>query len=119
MGYFSKCCAKTFLPVVAPSRDIPRLNLVVALLPNGTRAQGPYDGYGRVGGFDLQRDWDRVKLVLSEYYRGEAYDELGRSGDEMAQGYFMSDQFLHHCLRNGPFKNRAAYMRAFKKLANW
>lgn len=119
MGYFSKCCAKTHLPVIVPSRDIPRLNNVVALLPDGTRAQGAYDGYGRVGGFDLQQDWDRVKLVLAEYYSGEAYDELGPSGDEMAQGHFMSDRFLHHCLRNGPFKNRAEYTRTFKKLADW
>jgi hypothetical protein len=119
MGYFSKCCAKTHLPVVVESVGISRLNEVVALLPGGRKAQGSYDGYGRVGGVDLQKDWDRVKLILAEHYNGEAYDELGQSGDEMGQGYFMSRDFLHHCLRHGPFKNRAAYTRAFKKLANW
>lgn len=122
MGYFSKCCAKTYLPVIVPSRDIPRLNNVVALLPDGTRVQGSYDGYGRIDGVDIYRDWDhwlKVKFVLAEYYTGEAYEELGPSGDEMAQGHFMSDRFLHHCLRNGPFKNRAEYTRTFKKLADW
>lgn len=119
MGYFSKCCAKTFLPVVAPSVGVPRLNLVVALLPGGLRALGEYDGYGRVGSVDLQQEWDKVKLVLAEYYEAERYEDLGPSGNELGQGYFMSRDFLHHCLRHGPFKNRAAYTRAFKKLANW
>jgi hypothetical protein len=119
MGFFSKCCAKTHLPIVAPARGIPRLNLVVALLPDGRKVEGSYDGYGRVEGVELHDDWDRVKLVLQEHYQGETYDQLGKSGDELGQGYFMSREFLHHCLQHGPFKDRAAYTRAFKKLANW
>lgn len=119
MGYFSKCCAKTHLPVVVADRNIPRLNMVVALLPDGRKAEGSYDGYGRVGDADLQQEWDRVKLILKEHYNGEGYDDVGKSGDELAQGYFMSKEFLHHCLLKGPFKDRAAYTRAFKKLANW
>jgi hypothetical protein len=57
--------------------------------------------------------------VLAEYYNGEEYKDLGPSGDEMAQGFFMDIRFLHHCLRNGPFKSRAEYVKAFKKYANW
>ena len=49
MGYFSKCCAKTHLPVVVESLGIPHLNNVVALLPDGRKFEGSYDGYGRVG----------------------------------------------------------------------
>lgn len=123
MGFFSKTCAKTHLPIVAPARGIPRLNLVVALLPDGSRVIGSYNGYGSVdtdaGRVELHDDWDRVKLVLQEYYQDEAYEQLGKSGNELGQGYFMSREFLHHCLQHGPFKDRAAYTRAFKKLANW
>lgn len=123
MGFFSKTCAKTHLPIVAPERGIPRLNRVVALLPDGRRIAGTYDGYGRVEGetgrVELHDDWDRVKFILAEWYEGEGYEDIGKSGDELAQGYFMSREFLHHCLQHGPFKNRAAYTRAFNKLANW
>jgi hypothetical protein len=123
MGFFSKTCAKTHLPIVAPARGIPRLNMVVALLPDGSKVAGGYTGYGSIetnaGRVELHDDWEKVKLVLQEHYAGEAYAQLGKSGDELGQGYFMSREFLHHCLQHGPFKDRAAYTRAFKKLANW
>ena len=123
MGFFSKTCAKTHLPIVAPARGIPRLNRVVALLPDGGKVVGSYTGFGSIdndaGRHELHADWDRVKLVLQEHYEEEGYNQLGKSGDELAQGYFMSREFLHHCLQHGPFKDRAAYTRAFKKLANW
>lgn len=124
MGYFSKCCAKTHLPILTEYKDVPQLSKVVALLPDGTKAQGLYDGYGRVGGEDVvERDgkwvWPKVKMVLANYYNGETYDELPKSGDELAQGYFMSNEFILYCLTHGPFKNRAGYVRAFKKYANW
>ena len=35
MGYFSKTCAKTHLPVVVQTLGIPHLNNVVALLQIG------------------------------------------------------------------------------------
>ena len=125
MGYFSKTCAKTHMPVVVEALEIPRLNMVVALMPDGRKFEGAYDGYGRVGGKNvLEYDdgnfmWPKVKFVLREYYNGEKYEELGKSGDELAQGYFMDKKFLHYCLLKGPFKNRAEYTRAFKKHANW
>ena len=125
MGFFSKTCAKTHLPIFADCKDIPRLSDVVALLPNGARLTGSYDGYGRVGGMCLVEtargrfQWPEVKMVLAEYYNGEDYKDLGKSHDEMAQGYFMDPLFLHHCLRNGPFESYAEYKKAFKKYANW
>jgi hypothetical protein len=125
MGYFSKTCAKTHLPVVVDALGIPRLNLVVALMPDGRKFEGSYDGYGRVGGENvLEYDdgkwmWPKVKFVLRDHYNGETYDELGKSGDEKAQGFFMDKAFLHYCIMHGPFKNRAEYTRAFKKYANW
>ncbi|NBT32704.1 MAG: hypothetical protein EBT13_12620 [Rhodobacteraceae bacterium] len=126
MGCFSKTCAKSHWPVVSQwRRAYPDFTQVVALLPNGEIIRGAYDGYGRVDGIDVMESprgrywWPRVKLVLERFYAGETYDQLGRSGDELAQGYFMSGHFLDHCFENGPFKNRAAYRRAFKLYANW
>jgi hypothetical protein len=119
MGYFSKTCAKTHLPVVVQSLGIPHLNNVVALLPDGRKFEGSYDGYGRVAGEELHDDWEQVKFVLRDFYDGEAYADVGKSGDELAQGYFMDKQFLHYCIKHGAFKNRAQYVRAFKKYANW
>ena len=80
---------------------------------------------GRVAGTGLVEtargrfQWPEVKMVLAEYYNGEEYKDLGRSGDELAQGWFMDELFLHHCLRNGPFESYAEYKKAFKKYANW
>jgi len=125
MGYFSKCCAKTNLPIVVAEKGIPRLNFVVALTPDGEVVEGSYDGYGRVNGINLVEGprggyrWPKVKMVLKEHYNGEKYEELPKSHDEMAQGYFMAPAFLHFCILQGPFKNRAGYVRAFKKYANW
>lgn len=123
MGFFSKCCAKTHLPIVAPERGIPKLNRVVALLPDGQKHLGAYDGYGRVetdeGRVELHDDWGKVKFILADYYNNEGYKDVGKSGDELAQGYFMSQEFLHFCLGHGPFESRVQYTRAFKKLAGW
>ena len=69
MGFFSKTCAKTHLPIVSHYKDIPRLSEVVALLPNGKKFTGSYDGYGRVAGTGLvetargRYQWPEVKMV--------------------------------------------------------
>ena len=122
MGLFSKTCAKTNLPVVHSQRGFPRLNLVVALTPDGEKVEGSYDGYGRVADRELCTDyekWLKTKFVLSHAYAGETYDQLGDSHDELGQGHFMRDDFLIYCVTVGQFKNYAAYKRAFKKLAGW
>lgn len=125
MGFFSKCCAKTHLPILTIQKEVPRLSTVVALLPDGTKRQGIYDGYGRVDGVSVMADadgrdiWKKVKFVLLDHYNGEAYHDLGPSGDELAQGFFMHKDFILYCLMHGAFKNRAQYVRAFKKYAAW
>jgi len=124
MGFTSKTCAKTHLPITCTykSRDFSE---VIALLPDGGVRFGHYDGYGRVNNESVMENekgewiWEKVKFILARHYKGEAYHELGNSGDELAQGYFMDDEFLEYCKKHGPFKNRAAYVRAFKKYANW
>jgi hypothetical protein len=125
MGFFSKTCAKTHLPVVADCKGLPRLNEIVALYPNGTKLEGSYDGYGRVNGIDLlpdgyvEKKWDAIKFVLKDKYAGETYKELGNSGDELAQGYFMSDRFLLHCMKVGSFASYAEYKKAMHKYGDW
>jgi len=121
MGFFSKTCAKTHLPVVADCKDLPFLNEIVVLYPNGTKLEGSYDGYGRVNGIDLlpdgyvEKKWDAIKFVLKGKYEGETYKELGKSGDELAQGYFMSDRFLLYCMKVGSFESYADYKKSMHK----
>lgn len=125
MGFFSKTCAKTNLPVVADCKGLPRLNEIVVLLPNGKKLEGSYDGYGRVGGISLmpngyiEKEWDAIKFVLKDKYAGESYKELGESGDELAQGYFMSDRFLLYCMKVGSFASYADYKKAMYKYGDW
>ena len=124
MGFFSKCCAKSHLPVVTKYRDgTPHeLTEVVALTPNGKKVEGIYDGYGRVGGIELYEDyddWRKVKFVLKMHYNGESYKDLPKSYDELAQGYFMADEFLKHCMSVKSFKSRKEYEKSFKELAGW
>jgi len=125
MGFFSKTCAKTHLPVVADCKGLPRLNEIVVLYPNGKTLEGSYDGYGRVNGIDLlpdgyvEKKWDAIKFVLKDKYAGETYKELGNSGDELAQGYFMSDRFLLHCMKVGSFASYADYKKAMLKYGDW
>ena len=124
MGFFSKCCAKSHLPVVNKYRDgaPPALTEVVALTPNGKVVEGIYDGYGRVGDAEYCGDdyqWDKVKFVLKMHYNGESYKDLPKSYDELAQGYFMADEFLKHCMSVKSFKSRKEYEKSFKELAGW
>jgi len=119
MGFFSKTCAKTNLPVVHSGRGYPQLSNVVALLSGGGKVEGEYDGYGRVGGVDLASDWDSVKFILTDKYDGENYEDVGNSDNEDAQGHFMSDRFLDYCIKVESFKSKEDYKKAFAKLADW
>lgn len=125
MGFFSKVCVKTNKPVVHEMRGFPALSEVVALYPDGRKITGSYDGYGRVGGEDLcpdgydEKTWGSIKFVLASAYEGEEWKNLPKSHDELAQGHFMDDRFLHHCESIDGFKNYAEYKRVFKTMANW
>jgi hypothetical protein len=125
MGFFSKTCAKTHLPIVADCVGYSKLNNIVVLYPDGRKIEGSYDGYGRVDGEDLCPNgydhdlWESLKFVIADSYEGESYKDLGKSHNELAQGYFMSDKFLEHCMVVGSFKTHAEYKKAFKKLADW
>ena len=80
---------------------------------------GEYDGYGNIGGVCLSSEWDSVKLVLLSDYKGETYEQLGKSHNELAQGFFMDDAFLRYALNKWTFKTIGEYKRAFIKYANW
>lgn len=124
MGFFSKTCAKTHLPICASYKN-ERLSQVVVLYPDGTKLEGEYDGYGRVDGVDILKngydhdEWNKIKFVWQESYEGESYKDLGKSYDELAQGYFMDTAFIRLCLTKKQFKNHAEYKKYFKKLAGW
>lgn len=125
MGFFSKVCVKTHKPVVHDGRGFPKLSHVVALFKDGRKLEGAYDGYGRVGGVELCPDgydeetWDDIKFVLSYAYEGESWGDLGPSYDEDAQGHFMSDDFLKHCMSVDSLGSKKGYQKAFKQLADW
>ena len=124
MGFFSKTCAVSHLPVLSSMRGVPRLSEVAALLPDGSVVVGEYDGYGRVNGTDVRElggkwIWEDVKFVLKPWYSGQKYNDIGRSHDERAQGWFMDDAFIKHCLKKGKFKSHAEYETAFDRYAKW
>lgn len=125
MGFFSKTCAKTHLPVVHDGRGYPELCEIVVLFPDGHTMTGFYDGYGRIDGEDIQPEgyddeaWNAIKFVLRWAYKGEKFNDLGPSHDEMGQGHFMEDDFLDHCLAVKSFQSFGDYSKAFRTLANW
>lgn len=102
MGFFSWTCAKTQLPIMATAHwgadpDIAgSLCDAVLIAPEGVVARGRYDGYGRLGGFDIidggygdLLDEGDAALVLSRWYDGERLGELEkRSLMEPGQGFF-------------------------------
>lgn len=89
MGFFSKKCAVSKIPVMSSYVGAPVLSDVVALTPNGSVVRGTYDGYGRINGEDI--DFESVKLVLAPFYTGQTYGELGKSPWDDGQGYFYGD----------------------------
>jgi hypothetical protein len=130
MGFFSKTCAKTNLPIITVHREgsFEELTSIVVLYPDGKKLEGIYDGYGRViDGDDVipimedcgSDEWDDVKFVLSKHYAGETYEQLGKSGRELGQGFFMNDDFLEFCVEKGKFKSYAEYKRKFNEIAGW
>ena len=119
MGFFSKVCSKTNLPVTNPHKGYPELYKVVALLPSGKKIEGVYDGYGRVDGVELHNKWEKVKFVLSFAYDGEEYKDLPKSRNELAQGFFMDNQFLDYCMEKKKFDSYKEYEKAFEQYANW
>lgn len=99
MGFFSWRCAKSDKPVMAniAVRNTPWhfASSVIVLFKNGQRAQGIYDGYGRIGEVKLLDYSEEVwRMVIERYYNGETFDELSKNKFDQGQGYFYSDEEL-------------------------
>jgi hypothetical protein len=112
------------MPIVNVHKGFPKFHTIVALTPDGKVMEGIYDGYGRVNDVDILEDmdmddWNKVKFVLRSSYQGEKYKDLGKSRDELGQGWFMDNQFLLFCAMRDSFKDYAEYKKYFKKYANW
>lgn len=111
MGLFSKCCAKTHLPVLYDQRDVrrlaPHLTDIVVLLRNGEVYDATYDGYGL--GLVGSGHWDDAKLVLKRAYAGETYDQLPTSEHEPQQGFFFSLEEIEALARIPAFPTHSAY----------
>lgn len=93
MGFFSKCCAKTHLPVLAAiawGLDAPRLTNIVVLERGRPPCTTQYDGYGLY----LDDDFDDAKFVLEDAYQGERWEDLPESGYEPNQGFFHDKEFI-------------------------
>jgi hypothetical protein len=93
MGLFSKCCAKTHLPVLAAhawARHAPRLTRIVILQKGLPPCFTEYDGYGQY----LGDDFDDAKFVLEDVYKGEKWADLPESGYEPNQGFFHDTAFI-------------------------
>lgn len=99
MGFFSWRCAKSDKPVMAEIavRNTPWqfASDVIVLFKDGRRAQGTYDGYGRVGELELldyrEETW---RMVIDSYYNGETFDQLSKNKYDQGQGFFYSDEDL-------------------------
>ncbi len=42
-----------------------------------------------IGLANMHRSWESLKFVIADAYEGESYKELGKSHNEIAQGFFM------------------------------
>ena len=99
MGFFSWRCAKSEKPVMAEVavRNTPWAfaSKVIVLFKNGDRLSGTYDGYGRVGEFELvDHPEERWRMVIADYYKGETFEELKLNKYDRGQGFFYSDEEL-------------------------
>lgn len=116
MGVFSKCCAKTHLPVIygygQTTKTAPRLCRVVVLTPHEPPFEAVYDGYG----LGLVDEWDEVKFVLKDAYAGEAYGQLPASEDEPNQGFFFREEFLTQLSRVPSLPSFDAYFELLRQV---
>lgn len=93
MGYFSYTCAKTGLPIISSDSGVEDKFFRIAVLePDGSIIKGNYDGYGRV--VNGHRSFESgelkdAKYVLAHFWKGEAYEALGKSWGDPEQGAYV------------------------------
>ena len=99
MGSFGWNCSVCDNPVLGdPRPGYKKFNRAVVLFPSGDRISGEYDGYGRVGAFDLIEEGGRFKLLHKCCHTGQTYDQLKESGHDGTQagGYDEAGMVTHY-----------------------
>ena len=134
MGMSSWCCAKTQLPVLASvSCNVDKFCHATLLFADGRVISGIYDGYGRLinDGVDLLKaeplrlyesmSTGTTKWVLTHFYQGEKFEDLGRSGSDPNQGHYGEGNQGFGSLGKyqrwwaaGGFPNRTAFSKAVR-----
>jgi hypothetical protein len=126
MGFWSYTCAKTHLPILASTSwgwD-EGYSKVTMLDADNNRVSGSYDGYGRIhssDGGETELDDDailsgRAKLVLSKFYKGEKFEELGRNSSDPGQGHFHNEDDIEVWYAQGGFPSHKDMIRAYHKM---
>lgn len=108
MGFFSKCCAKTHLPVLCDNawgEVAPRLTNIVVLTRGEKPFRAAYDGYG----LHLE-DFDDAKFVLADAYSGERWEDLPESGYEPGQGFFHDEALIEALAASAGFRSHREYL---------
>ena len=120
MGFFSKLCAVSNLPVMSERAGLPEFSEVVALFRNGAVLRGSYDGYGRIDGVSLmddsRYDFDDAKFVLAKFFKpGTTFGELPVSPHDPGQGWFYDDEDLLPWMAQGGFKSVNEFNEAVRR----
>lgn len=121
MGFFSYTCAKTNLPVLASTSWPEEFCKVTVLTESGDVFRGVYDGYGRVVtqfGSEVELDDSVVtrggiKFVLTKFYKGEKFGDLGKSHNDPGQGHFHDEEKIKEWYTKGGFPSAKEYYRAY------
>jgi len=107
---------------MASAGDYPDdLCRVVVLTKDGDVFRGIYDGYGRVrlaGGGTVEVAnfiGARGKMVAARFYKGETFEQLGKSNHEPGQGCFHNQADVEAWYKKGGFPTYKAYCKAFDK----
>ena len=102
MGFFSWNCKGCNESIKAPY-DIPKemawQNEAVLMCEDGTMVCGDYDGYGRVGHFDIGRNEDAPELWHKKCWEesGQPMKYSGASDYAEDQGFFYGDDCDVEC----------------------
>jgi hypothetical protein len=105
MGQFSYCCAVCDQEILHGNvQGYSKYKRAVALFPNGDRASGEYDGYGRIGFADINEAMygeGAPKIVHECCLNGQSFEDLTK-GDRHAsdQGWWPGERQM--VLRYGP-----------------
>lgn len=92
MGFFSWKCNSCGRAIMAPYQlpaSLGWMNDVVAILPDGTKREGSYDGYGRVDDESLPFDSAEPGLWHQRCYSEQGYEPSETSS---MQGFYPWEQ---------------------------